>query len=262
VSRKLITEDKLEEAVSVIEKVDTPFRNFRSGLIYQRLGIHTKACDAFQRELRANPQNITALKALGHSYAILNRAMSAKSVALALRAAGSPDLELEWHLSAILNQDIVPAGDSSFDIDRTPLPFFHFMRRTTARLQDFRELFRQETAHDLIATVSRILPDFTARWGSLPPVLKACGDFFLESFLLTDSPGDLTTAVDFYKRRAESFLDLARVFELSGRYGSSACAQNLPRSLPTLAWPRHCLCALRAAGLRAALPLRGREACG
>lgn len=243
VSQKYIRENKIEEALQLCIKIDTEWSHFRAGLIYQRISQHDLACAEFSKDLRINPDRIQSWQALGHSYIILGRIVSAKNVADELRQRGYPDLELEYLFNTISGNPIQPneLTAAEFRMDETPMLFFSYMKQVVERLRQYRRFGRKDASLEMLKNILPLTEFFVNKWPKLASAIKMCGDFAIEAFCMTNDVKYIQLAQKYYKqraevdRRAESFIDFAHAMQFAGNI--DAAVLILRRVLKT--FPNH-----------------------
>ena len=217
-SRNLAKQGKFEESLNLCQKVDSDWSHFRAGLILQKLGRHEEACEEFQKDLKFNPERRTSWSALGQSYVVLGRAKAAMSVAQEIRKHGEPDLDLEFQLNSLFEAPL--EWKEEYSLKENPLRFTAYLQQVITKLRMFQRFGRFETCHFLTLNVLPLVREFVQIWGSQSSVLKLCGDYFVEEFLIEKDKSFLNEGqVCFMKRceidrRAEAFIDLARVLNL------------------------------------------------
>ena len=218
-SRKKIEENKLDEALSLCLKVDNNWSHFRAGMIYQRRGEHEAAANELQLDLRFNPDRKEGWAALGHSYLMLGRILSAKSVAEQLREMNAPDIALEYEIATFSGKPIEYKGDLQIEV---PNVAYAILRQIIAQIHQFKRIGRKQTCMELITNIEPSVMRYAEKWPNLASVLKICGDFECIVFEVSKKPEAIKNAVQFYQkraevdRRAEAFIDLARALHLTG----------------------------------------------
>lgn len=222
VTRKLIKEGKLDEALQMCLKINNEWSHFRAGLILQRQENHEKACGQFQAEIGLHPDNYTAWKALAQSYLVLGRAMATLSVVQFLKEKGQYDKDLEYQVLGIFERPINIKDDEdiskSLDSENTPIPLYTFLSQKVSQIINLASFGRIETCKLIIVHYEPVVDSFQEKWGNLGAVLRICGQFFLESFKITKEPQHMKKALMSMKKRAEidvrpeSFIDLSSVF--------------------------------------------------
>ncbi|KAH0792456.1 Tetratricopeptide repeat protein 37 [Histomonas meleagridis] len=218
ITRKYIIDNDLENAIKYCKKIDEFWAHFRLGLIYQRLNKHVNACEELQNASRINPNNEFVWKALGHSNILLNRWMTVHSIAQYLRSISKPDIELEYQLNLFLDK---PIEVDDLNIDKTPLNCISYIQQVIKRIQILNTYNRNESSTLLIMKSLPYLELLYNKWNNLLSVLKVCGDFYLESFRITNDKNYIKKAIDIYKIRAskdiraESFIDVAHAMYLN-----------------------------------------------
>ena len=221
-SAKYIGEEKLQDALTVLRMVNTPLSHFRAGLILQRLSEYQDSCLEFQKYLARQSEDKIPLSALGQSYMIMKRVMSASSV---MTEANDTELKAQVDLALGIPHGLATGTD--FHISETPVEFNCFLQQATSDIQRFRALGWLETAQVLCEQILPKVPEFTTKWGNLAAVQKSAGDFYLEFFLVTSNQAMLSDATACFKRRAEldkraeSFTDLAVAMHYGGQSEAS-----------------------------------------
>lgn len=266
ITKKEITQNNLDKALNLLSKIDNDWSHFRAALIHQRLGNHEQAAREFQIDLRYNPNNIIGWQALGHEYIILGRAMAAESVASYLRnELKQPDYSLELELSSLFGRPLI-IDKQNLEFEINPIPFYALLQSKLDTIRNLRRLGRNESALIISSQLKPSIDSYLKKWGSLATVLKICGDFYLDSFLMTNSDDDSQKSFQCYKKRceiekrAESFIDLARSFQIQNKIEESiAMLKKVLKVFPTHAglwtalgisfsfvslfpFARHCLC--------------------
>lgn len=243
-SRKLIQEEKIDDALNLLQKVDNEWSHFRAALIYQRKGDHESSAREFQLDLKYNPSRLISWSAIGHEYVVLGRAMAANSVADYLRQIGSPDISLEFELCSIFGRPInnLKSGEE-IEFDVNPIPFYAYLQQTIETIQNLTRLGRKETARYLADQIKPTVRLYSKKWNSLSTVLKICGDFFILSSSLSSSienDDDAKEALVLFKKRceadkrAESFIDLARAIQIQKNQGGSQKVDSIEMSIVVL----------------------------
>lgn len=219
VSRKRIEQNDLDGALELCLKVDTNWSHFRAGMIYQAKGMHEAAANELQADLRFNPERIEGWSALGYSYIMLGRPLSARSVAAQLKEMNAPDRALDYHIATFLGKPIEYNGDLQIEL---PNVAYAILKQIIDQIHNFKRLGRKETCIDIIEKVQNSVKQYAERWPRLAGVLKICGDFHCQVFELLRNPESIRAAVQCYQkraeldRRAEAFIDLARALQLTG----------------------------------------------
>lgn len=270
VTQKLIKEDKLDEALQLCLKVNNKWSHFRAGLILQRQEKHEMACGQFQSEIGINPKNYVAWKALGQSYFILGRVMATLSVVQFLNENGQHDEDLEYQMAKVFEKPIVPNDEDitkSFNIEKTPVPFYSFLSQEITRIKNLSTFGRIETCQLLIERYDPFIEAYQNQWGTLGAVLRLCGEFYLTSFKITKNQKYIKSAITFMQKRCEidvrpeSFIDLSSIFIEMGQSKKAAMIlQKVVHKFPdnfllwtnlgvafaltkeTIPFARHCLC--------------------
>lgn len=263
-SRSLAEQGKLEESLSLAQKVDTDWSHFRSGLILQKLGRHEEACEEFQKDLRFNPNRLTSWSALGHSYLVLGRAKAAMSVLQEIHNIGGEDIDLDLQLKALFECPI--PFETDFNMEKSPQRFFAYLQQTISKLRMFQRFNRNETCLFLSERILPLVNEFASKWNNLGSVMKICGDYYIEHSNIVKDQNYLTEAQKCYMkraeidRRAEAFIDVAKVLALRDLPDQAALV--LRRAVKTFtdhsgvwmylgvtfallkqfAYARHCLC--------------------
>ncbi|OHS94751.1 hypothetical protein TRFO_10913 [Tritrichomonas foetus] len=264
VTRRLLSEEKLEEALDLCIRLDNDWSHFRAGLILQRLGRHERASSQLQTEVSKRPKNLQAWRALAQSYLVLGRMMSCSSVADYLRSQGKPDEDLEFQIARFNEKPINERAN--FEIERTPMKFFNYLQQTISFINKMAKFGRLESCNILISTIEPKINDFITKWSNMAASLKLCGDFYLTAFQITKNQQFAAKAIGYFKQRAESdirpesFIDLANVLMNMGQIEQSVqmlrrVVHKFPDSAPLwtnlgvafalsdkVSFARHCLC--------------------
>lgn len=221
-SKDLITQEKLDEALKVLSRLWTPVFHFRAALILQRLGKHREACEHFVPFLKENPDHVIANECYGQSLVVLGQALPAQSIASKIN-----DMDLNSQLAVLRNLPMVISNDEDFQLEKTPVIFMSFLQYTIAFVDQLRVSHRNESVRVGLAAVMGHIPQFLDKWGSLASAQKIAGDVYFRHFLVEANQESLGQAIQCFKRRAEldkraeSFIDLARVIYHAGQTEAS-----------------------------------------
>lgn len=221
-SESLIDSGEWEEALLACRNGTDDKSRLLSSMLLRRLGRHMEACEILQNELRKSPSNLTLLRAIGHSYAVLNRVMSTLEIAEEIANLNPNETDLLWKATQVMGRD-VGSGCKDFGISETPIRFYCFMAMSVTKIKQFTVMKRTDTCLEIISSVQKHIEEFAMTWGSLASVHRICGDFGMCAFSATEDHQFIDYAIQCFKaraekdKRAESFIDLATALHLGGQ---------------------------------------------
>lgn len=232
VSLKCIESQEYEKAINILNRVTGyPDLQFRNALLHQRVGRLATAMRLLQESLRHLPeeQKTKALAIIGDLGACLGKGDTLRSVARELSEAGFRDLDLDA-LAA------VSAGLALPDVERqTPVTFYEQMREWTNKLRVLRPQGWHEHCLELVNRGNEFIAKYVDQFPGLASIMKACGDFAIEAYFVTQDNAYIEKARGYFMRRAEidrqaeSFIDVAMILDLMGQ--RQAAASTLRRVL-------------------------------
>ena len=230
-TRALLKENKLDEALQLCKQVDTDWSHFRAATILYRQSNFQECKKELQAHLRFRPDHVEAYVMLGYTCIFINSIITAINVVEDLRKLGKPCKELEQRINYIngtINISYIHSPDlKDYNIDETPLLFYPYLLRVIETIKNSYSYGRTEKCMKLIELNSPIVKYYAEKWSSLTSVLKKCGDFFIQAFLITFSTDNLNIAQKYFMKRAEvdkrgeCFIDVAYTFILRNEINSA-----------------------------------------
>jgi len=222
-----VEEKNFAEALKVSLKSSLPKMLVYTGVIYYNLGYLQNALTCLQKYLRYFPDDIRAKTVLGYCYAYLGKEHSALSVYEDLKACN-----IDNHcLCHITNKNsILPMSQNykpDFMIEENPTVFLVYLDKQIQYIESFYQFGRVQSAIEIINLLMPYIDVFEARWSMFSTSMKSIADFYTLVFQITQDSDFIERAKSMFMKRieidkrAESFIDLARVFCISNDFKSA-----------------------------------------